>query len=40
MVPYVTSSAQNWAAGTAASVTNGSFKAALPATSVTTYVGK
>jgi O-glycosyl hydrolase len=40
MVPYVTSSAQNWAAGTAAPVANGSFTAALPATSVTTYVGK
>jgi O-glycosyl hydrolase len=38
MTPYVTSSAQNWAAGTAVPVTDGSFQAALPATSVTTFV--
>ncbi len=40
MTPYVTSSSQNWAAGTAAPVMNGSFQASLPATSVTTFVGK
>jgi len=40
MLPYVTSSSQNWAAGTAVPVMNGSFTAALPATSVTTFVSQ
>jgi O-glycosyl hydrolase len=40
MVPYVTSAMQNWGEGTPAMVMNGSFTAALPATSVTTFVSQ
>ncbi|HEV8548553.1 MAG TPA: hypothetical protein VGQ57_05985, partial [Polyangiaceae bacterium] len=39
MTPNVTSAMYNLEAGTAAAVTGGSFMAALPATSVTTFVG-
>ncbi len=39
MTPTVTSSADNLAAKTAVSVTGGTFMAALPATTVTTFVG-
>ena len=39
MLPYVTSEAANWAEGAAVAVTDGSLPAALPAMSVTTFVG-
>ena len=40
LTPHVTSSSQNLIAGTAVSVTGGSFSASLPATTITTFVGR
>jgi len=40
MTPNVTSSTDNLAAGTAVTVTGGTFNATLAATTVTTFVGK